>query len=172
MARDGEELLPEEHFRRKLLVHVPCALVACLAPLGAHGRGAERLPKPSAPKPEFSPRPDINGKLPSTKPTANPLGKPGGFKPSFSNPLGTLRNPLSGAGDVLSGIGNGVGGALSGVGEVAGGLAGLAGAGLNAATLLPGAMAMLTATQALDSQKKPANVVSDEMYSPQGAIIE
>jgi hypothetical protein len=36
-----------------------------------------------------------------------------------------------------------VGGLLSGAGEVAGGLAGLAGAGLNAATMLPGAMAML-----------------------------
>ncbi|QRN94224.1 hypothetical protein JRI60_34490 [Archangium violaceum] len=81
--------------------------------------------------PKFSPRPDINGNLPGKKPDFNLDGfTPGnGLNNLKPNRLGGLGDGLSAAGDVLGGVANGV--------------AGLAGAGLEAASMLPGALGMM-----------------------------
>ncbi|MFY0567584.1 hypothetical protein ACN28E_27680 [Archangium lansingense] len=102
--------------------------------------GSNKIPdfKPSAPKPDvkpqFTPRPDINGNKPS-------LNGPG-FKRDSFDPTG-LNNPkLNGLGNMLGGVGEAFGG-------VAQGAAGLAGAGLDAASTL-GMMAPQLMAPAMD----------------------
>ncbi|WP_257456077.1 PspC family transcriptional regulator [Archangium lipolyticum] len=81
--------------------------------------------------PKFSPRPDINGNIPGKKPDFNLDGfSPGnGLNNLKPNRFGSLGNGLSAVGDV--------------VGGVASGAMGLAGAGLEAASMLPGALGMM-----------------------------
>jgi hypothetical protein len=102
--------------------------------------GGNKVPefKPSAPKPDvkpqFTPRPDINGNNPG-------LNGPGFHRDSFEPPR--LNNPkLNGLGNMLGGVGDAFGG-------VAQGAAGLAGAGLDAASTL-GMMAPQLMAPAMD----------------------
>ncbi|AKJ02493.1 hypothetical protein ATI61_108119 [Archangium gephyra] len=102
--------------------------------------GGNKVPdfKPSAPKPDvkpqFTPRPDINGNKPG-------LNGPGFHRDSFES--SRLNNPkLNGLGNMLGGVGDAFGG-------VAQGAAGLAGAGLNAASTL-GMMAPQMMAPAMD----------------------
>ncbi|WP_239470658.1 hypothetical protein [Archangium violaceum] len=102
--------------------------------------GGNKIPdfKPSAPKPDvkpqFTPRPDINGNKPG-------LNGPGFNRDSFE--LNGLNNPkLNKPGKMLGGVGD----AFSGVAQ---GAAGLAGAGLDAASTL-GMMAPQMMAPAMD----------------------
>ncbi|WP_239576597.1 hypothetical protein [Archangium primigenium] len=135
--------------------------------------GSNKVPdfKPSTPKPDvkpqFSPRPDINGNKPGAKPDVKPQFSP---RPDINGNLPSQNRPGFSPDSLKpSGLGNRLGGAVDAFGGVAQGVAGLAGAGLDiastAAMMAPQMMGPM-GPMGMAQQMMPPQLMGPQMMPP------